>query len=267
MDNRPIGVFDSGFGGLTVLKALQDVMPCENYVYIGDSARSPYGGRPRQEVVEFAKELATSLVKNYQVKLLVVACNTSSAVALNELRQQFNIPVIGVIEPGVKAALKVSETNRVGVIATVGTIASGSYQKKFAELSSEVELTCAACPGFVEFVEKGDVSSEELHILAERLLKPISDAKVDTLLLGCTHYPFLARTISDVLGPDVVLVSSGEETAFEVKELLKRLNLAADDCDQPGKTKYISTGDVKKFAHLATQLAKIDLIEVEEFRK
>jgi len=266
MDDRAIGVFDSGFGGLTVLKALQDIIPNENYVYVGDSARSPYGPRPKNEVIEFAKELAGYLINAHNVKLLVVACNTSSAVALDHLRQSFKVPVIGVIEPGVKAALKVTETCRVAVIGTVGTIASGSYQSKFAELSREISLTCAACPGFVEFVEKGDVSSEELHILAERLLKPVSDAKVDTLLLGCTHYPFLARTISDVLGPEVVLVSSGEETAFEVEKVLKKLNLYSSN-QQPGSVKYYTTGNPDEFAALAKKLAKIEQMRVDVLKR
>ena len=148
--------------------------------------------------------------------MLVVACNSASAAALDTLRERLDVPVVGVIEPGVRAARDATRSGRVGVIGTVGTIASGAYQRAANELAPDVELTCAACPGFVEFVEAGDVESDQVHVLAERLLAPVLAAQVDTLVLGCTHYPLLSRTIGDVMGPDVVLVSSAEETAFEV---------------------------------------------------
>ncbi len=228
MDDRPIGMFDSGFGGLTVARAVIDLLPAERLVYVGDTGRYPYGPRPQVEVRGFALEIARHLVDDHGVKLLVVACNTAAAAApLGDLEQRFAVPVLGVIEPGVRSMVTATRSGRVGVIGTVGAIASGAYQRTVVRVGPDVELTCAACPGFVEFVERGDTASDQVHVLAERLLAPVRDAKVDTLLLGCTHYPFLARTISDVMGRDVVLVSSADETAFEVLARLDAEGLRA----------------------------------------
>ncbi|MCX6509892.1 MAG: glutamate racemase, partial [Actinobacteria bacterium] len=208
MDSRPIGMFDSGFGGLTVARALIDLMPNEDLVYVGDTGRYPYGPRDLSEVREFALEITNHLVRTHDVKVVVIACNTASAAALDELQQITPVPVIGVIEPGAAALLDATRNGRVGVIGTVGTIGSGAYQRAVASHGREIELSCAACPGFVEFVERGETDSDQVHVLAQRLLAPLVDADIDSLLLGCTHYPFLARTISDVMGRDVVLVDS-----------------------------------------------------------
>ncbi|HET6795437.1 MAG TPA: glutamate racemase, partial [Acidimicrobiales bacterium] len=225
MDDRPIGMFDSGFGGLTVARALIDLLPGEDLIYVGDTGRYPYGPRPLDEVREFARQIASSLVADEGVKMVVVACNTAAAAALDLLRFELDVPVVGVIEPGMRSAIEATRNGRVGVIGTVGTVASGAYQRAARAQRSTVELTCAACPGFVEFVERGETDSEQVHVLAERLLRPVQDAGVDTLLLGCTHYPFLARTIGDVMGRDVVLVSSADETAFEVRQILDETGL------------------------------------------
>ena len=221
MDDRPIGVFDSGFGGLTVARALIDLLPDERLVYLGDTARYPYGSRPLDEVRAFAVQITERLVDGLGAKMVVVACNTAAAAALDELRESFAVPIVGVIEPGVRSLLEVSVTGRVGVIGTVGTIASGAYQQAVADVDPDCDLTCAACPGFVEFVERGEVESDQVHVLAERLLAPVREARVDALLLGCTHYPYLARTIGDVMGRGVVLVSSADETAFAVRRMLE----------------------------------------------
>ena len=201
MDDRPIGMFDSGFGGLTVARAVIDLLPAERLVYVGDTGRYPYGPRPLSQVRGFALEIARHLIDDHGVKLLVVACNTAAAgLPLTELEDTFGVPVVGVIEPGVRSVAMVTQTGRIGVIGTVGAIASGAYQRTVARLAPGLELTCAACPGFVEFVERGETASDQVHVLAERLLAPLREAKVDALLLGCTHYPFLARTISDEIG-------------------------------------------------------------------
>lgn len=227
VDDRPIGMFDSGFGGLTVARAAIDLLPSERLVYVGDTGRYPYGPRPQAQVRAFALGIARHLVDDHGVKALVVACNTASAAALDDLAETFPaVPVVGVIDPGVRSLVTATRSGRVGVIGTVGTIGSGAYQRAVARLRPDAELTCAACPGFVEFVEKGETSGDQVRVLAERLLAPICEAKVDTLLLGCTHYPFLARTISDVVGRDVVLVSSADETAFEVRRRLAEEGLA-----------------------------------------
>lgn len=264
MDDRPIGVFDSGFGGLTVARALIDLLPNEDAVYIGDTARYPYGPRPADEVREFARQITTKLVDEHDVKMVVVACNTAAAVALDLLRFEHEVPIVGVIDPGVRAAIKATVNGRVGVIGTVGTIGSGAYQRAVKSTRAPVDLTCAACPGFVEFVERGEVDSDQVHVLAQRLLAPVITAEVDTLLLGCTHYPFLARTIGTVMGRDVVLVSSADETAFEVKAILDDTGLGRR-VTKPGKWRFLSSGDVDVFRDLGQRLLGPELDDAEGF--
>jgi glutamate racemase len=264
MEDRPIGVFDSGFGGLTVARAVIDLLPYENLVYIGDTGRYPYGPRPLDEVRGFAQQIAAKLVQEHGVKMVVVACNTAAAAGLDRLRQAVDVPVMSVIEPGLRAALRATDNGRVGVIGTVGTIRSGAYQRSVKELAGEsrVDLTCAACPGFVEFVERGETDSDQVYVLAERLLAPVREAKVDTLLLGCTHYPFLARTISDVVGRDVVLVSSADETAFELRSTLAGTDLSRSG-DAPGTHTWISSGDTDTFRRLGRRLLGPEIDRVE----
>jgi glutamate racemase len=262
VNDGPIGMFDSGFGGLTVARALIDLLPGEDVVYFGDTARFPYGPRPAEEVRAFALEIARLLVERHDVKLVVVACNSASAVALDLLRFEYDVPVIGVIDAGVRAVLSATRNNRVGVIGTVGTIASGAYQRAVSGHRGSVELTALACPGFVEFVEKGDTRSDQVHVLAERLLAPARQAGIDSLLLGCTHYPFLARTIGDVMGRDVVLVSSADETAFEVRAILEETGLGRRMAGK-GSHRFISSGDVGWFRQLGSQLLGPELDDVE----
>ncbi len=260
-NNSPIGIFDSGFGGLTVLKAINDLNPNESTVYIGDSKRYPYGPRRAEEIIKFTVEISRSLVERYEVKMIVVACNTASAVALDELKSMFDVPIVGVIVPGVKATMSVTKSKSVGVSGTVTTISSGAYQVEFNSKEADVDLHALACPGFVEFVERGDTSSDQVHVLAERLLAPFKDAKIDALLLGCTHYPFLARTISDVIGREVVLVSSADETAFEVNRLLKTNDLVADT-NEVGQRVFLSSGDPDEFAKIGRSLLGEPLYDV-----
>ncbi|NNN13905.1 MAG: glutamate racemase [Acidimicrobiaceae bacterium] len=254
MDSRPIGFFDSGLGGLSILAAVRDLLPLESSVYFGDTDRYPYGSKPQEDVAAFALQIASYLVEVHDVKMIVVACNTASAAALDLLRTRLVVPVVGVIEAGVRAASIVSSSSRIGLIATVGTVGSGAYQRSFAEVASGVDLTCQACPGFVELVESGEADTESARVLARRLLEPILDAKVDTLLLGCTHYPFLARPIQDVMGRDVILVSSSEETAFEVRHMLEGNGLAAIDETRAPTEVFVSSGDCATFSRLAANL-------------
>ena len=266
MDQRPIGLFDSGFGGLTVARAVIDLLPDEHLVYIGDTGRYPYGPRPLDEVRLFAGQIARKLVDEHDVKLIVVACNTAAAAGLEGLIEAVGVPVITVIEPGVRATLRATRSGRVGVIGTVGTVSSGAYQRSFESIDPDgrITLTCAACPGFVEFVERGETDSDQVYVLAERLLAPICEAKVDSLLLGCTHYPFLARTISDVVGRDVVLVSSADETAFELRALLGHNGLARVP-DGPTTHTRISSGDVDTFRRLGRRLLGPEIDRVERW--
>lgn len=256
-------MFDSGFGGLTVARALIDLLPHEHLVYLGDTGRYPYGPRPLDEVRGFADEITDLLVRTHGVKLLIVACNTAAAAGLEGLQARVDVPVLGVIEPGVRSLARATHGGRVGVIGTVGTIGSGAYQGAVAALAPELELTCAACPGFVEFVERGETRSDQVTVLAERLLAPVRDAKVDALLLGCTHYPFLARTISDVMGRDVVLVDSADETAFEVRALLAGSELARGPGGGRARHRWLSSGDVDTFRRLGQRLLGPELDAVE----
>lgn len=281
---RPIGIFDSGVGGLTVASALIDLLPNENIVYFGDTARYPYGSKSSQRVRQASVQVAQFLVEQLDAKLLVVACNTASAVCLsyeqgdpthesqsrtgNSCLDNLAIPVVGVINPGVQALAKVSKFKRIGVIATTGTVASGAYQKAMRQAAPDIELTCLACPGFVEFVERGETDSQQTMILARRLLAPLIDAKVEALLLGCTHYPFLARVIGDVMGPNVVLVSSADETAFAVRNVLAETGLGiTDPHPSPAKQRWIVSGEDKWFKELGVERLglPIDTVEVHQF--
>lgn len=252
--DRPIGMFDSGFGGLTVARAVIDLLPHEHLVYIGDTGRYPYGPRPQEEVRRFALELGWSLVKEFDVKAVVVACNTASAAALDDLKAELPVPVIDVVEPGARALVRATRSGEAGVIGTVGTIGSGAYDRAVAAADGQVHLTSAACPGFVEFVERGQTSGEEVHILAERLLAPVKDAGVDSLLLGCTHYPYLARVIGDVMGPEVTLVSSADETAFVARDELSAAGLLRTPGGAPPQHQFLSSGDISWFADLGRRL-------------
>ena len=264
--DRPIGMFDSGFGGLTVARAVIDLLPDEHLVYVGDTGRYPYGSRPQAEVREFARELAWSLVRDHDAKAIVVACNTASAVALDDLKAELPVPVIDVVEHGARALVRTTRTGRVGVIGTVGTIGSGAYERIVHLLAPHLDLTSTACPGFVEFVERGQTSGAEVTILAERLLAPVQQAGVDSLLLGCTHYPFLARVISDVMGLDVTLVSSADETAFAAREHLAALGLLRPAGGPPAVHRFLSSGDIAWFADLGRRLLGPELRDAEQWR-
>ena len=266
--DSPIGMFDSGFGGLTVARALIDLMPQENLVYIGDTGRYPYGNKPADEVRGYAKELAWSLVREYGAKMIVVACNTAASVALDELVDELPVPVIGVIDPGARALVRVTRNNKVGVIGTVGTISSGAYVQAIRATGASVSLTSAACPGFVEFVERDQTPGDEVMVLAERLLAPVRDAGVDSLLLGCTHYPYLSRVISDVMGSGVVLVSSADETAFIVKQELETTQLMRKGEDKStGEHRFLSSGDIAWFAQLGRRLLGPELETATQWSK
>ena len=264
--HRPIGIFDSGLGGLTVMRALIDQLPSEDVVYFGDTGRFPYGPKPHDEVLKYALDIADVLIAR-DVKMIVVACNSAAAAALDTLRERLGVPVIGVIEPGMRAAIGVTTTGRVGVIATVGTIASGAYQRSAPAFSpvtgAPITLTCAACPGFVEFVEAGDVDSDQVHVLAERLLAPVRQADVDTLVLGCTHYPLLARTIGDVMGRDVMLVSSADATALAVRDLLAAGGAQAESRARDSFHIFLTSGRVDTFRSLGSRFLgpEVDTVE------
>ncbi|MFB2584179.1 glutamate racemase [Herbiconiux liukaitaii] len=264
MSDRPIGIFDSGVGGLTVARAIRDQLPRESLLYVGDTAHSPYGPKPLAEVRRFALEVLDDLVEQ-DVKMIVIACNTASSAMLRDARERYSVPVVEVIQPAVRTAVSVTRNHRVGVIATTGTIQSRAYDDAFAA-APHLELFSQACPEFVQFVEAGDTTSRELVALAEHYLRPLVENGIDTLVLGCTHYPFLKGAISYVVGEGVQLVSSDTETANDVYRTLVRSGI---ERTAPGRPtyRYEATGtSAEEFIRLAElflgpEVSSVELVE------
>ncbi|MHB8450627.1 MAG: glutamate racemase, partial [Mycobacteriales bacterium] len=225
-------MFDSGVGGLTVARAVLDLLPAESLVYVGDTAHAPYGPRPIGEIRRLALDVMDHLVADQQVKALVIACNAASAACLHDARERYAVPVVEVIVPAVRRAAVVTRSGRVGVIGTEATVTSGAYEDAFAAARG-VTVTTAACPQFVDFVERGITTGRQLLGLAEGYLQPLVAAGVDTLVLGCTHYPLLAGVLSLVMGEEVTLVSSAEETGTELYRTLVRSGLARGELGPP----------------------------------
>jgi glutamate racemase len=249
MSSAPIGIFDSGVGGLTVARAILDQLPNESTLYIGDTARGPYGPRPLAEVRDFALETLDFLVEQ-GVKALVIACNTASAAMLRDARERYSIPVIEVIQPAVRRAVAATRSGRVGVIGTRATIESRAYLDAFAA-APQLTIQSIACPLFVEYVERGETSGEAITKVAREYLKPMIDADIDTLVLGCTHYPLLTGVISYVMGNGVSLVSSAEETAKDLYRVLVENDLLRGSSEKPSTHKFLATGDARAFESLA----------------
>ena len=243
-----IGVFDSGVGGLTVARALLDQLPNEPLLYVGDTAHGPYGPLPIAEVRRHALAAMDALVAD-GVKMLVIACNSASSACLRDARERYDIPVVEVIQPAVRRAVAATRNGRVGLLATRVTVASRAYDDAFAA-APQVELTSAACPRFVDFVERGVTTGRQLLQLATHYLDPVLRADVDTLVLGCTHYPLLTGMISLVVGEGVTLVSSAEETAKDVYRVLAREDLGRDPEAPPPVHRFLATGDPEPFARL-----------------
>lgn len=248
VSDAPIGIFDSGVGGLTVARAVLDQLPHEPVLYVGDTARGPYGPRPIAEVRAFALDLMDHLVAQ-DVKTLVIACNSASSAVLRDARERYDVPVVEVINPATRRAVRATRNGRVGVIGTRATIASMSYDDAFAA-APDIELTSVACPRFVEFVERGITMGDELLEVARGYLRPIIEAGCDTLVLGCTHYPLLTGVISYVVGEGVTLVSSAEETAKDVYRVLRERGLARDESLPAPRHRFCATGDPAPFAEL-----------------
>jgi len=261
VSNAPIGIFDSGVGGLTVARAILDQLPNESTIYIGDTARGPYGPRPLAEVREFALETLDFLVEQ-GVKALMIACNTASAAMLRDARERYKVPVIEVIQPAVRRAVAATRTGHIGVIGTRATVDSKAYLDAFAA-APQLQITSIACPLFVEYVERGETSGTEITKIARDYLAPVMEAKVDTLVLGCTHYPLLTGVISYVMGDGVTLVSSAEETAKDLYRTLVENNLLRDARGGAPTHKFLATGDAKAFESLARRFLGPEVTRVE----
>ena len=261
MSDAPIGIFDSGVGGLTVARAILDQLPNESTLYIGDTARGPYGPRPLAEVREFALESLDFLV-GQGVKALVIACNTASAAMLRDARERYSIPVVEVIQPAVRRAVAATRSGHIGVIGTRATIESSAYLDAFAA-APHLEITSIACPLFVEFVERGETSGTEITHIARNYLAPMIAAKVDTLVLGCTHYPLLTGVISYVMGESISLVSSAEETAKDLYRTLVENKLLRTQQSGSSTHRFLATGDAMSFETLARRFLGPEVAHVE----
>ena len=264
MNDAPIGIFDSGVGGLTVARAVIDQLPNESIIYVGDTANTPYGPKSIQEVRELALNVMDRLVDE-GVKVLVIACNSASAAVLRDARERYTagrgIPVVEVIQPAVRRAVAATRNHKVGVIGTSATITSKAYDDAFAA-AVNVEVESVACPRFVEFVEKGITSGPELLAVAKEYLAPIKAAGVDTLVLGCTHYPLLTGAISYVMGDGVTLVSSAEETAKDLYHTLVEHDLLRSAISKP-TYRFQATGETTSFEHLARRFLGPEVNSVE----
>ena len=248
-DDAPIGVVDSGVGGLTFARAIADQLPHERISYLGDTAHGPYGPLPLAEVRRLTLDCLDQLAEE-GAKVLVIACNSGSAACLRDARERYDVPVVEVIVPAVRRATSATRSRRVGIIGTTATVASGAYVDAFAA-NPDIAVTAVATPRFVEFVERGTTSGRQLFGVVQASLQPILDAQVDTLVLGCTHYPLLSAVISLAVGPDVTLVSSAEETALDVVRTLLRDDLERDPALPPPAHRWRATGDQVAFDRLA----------------
>jgi glutamate racemase len=257
---RPIGVFDSGIGGLTVLKELLDHLPGESFVYFGDTARVPYGTKSGDTVRRFSRENVRFLLER-GVKSIVVACNTASAEALPMLQREFSVPIVGVIEPGVRAAAEASGTGRIGIIGTAATIRSGAYQAGIAQIRDAAEVTAAPCPLFVPLAEEGWIDHHVTEMVAREYLKEFRDSDIDTLVLGCTHYPLLKPVIGRVMGSLVRLVDSAVETAREMKRVIHSRDLAGSNGN--GHFNVILSDTSPTFEDIARRFLGRDIPDIE----
>jgi len=263
MNSLPIGIFDSGVGGLTVLKAIRERLPQENAVYLGDTARVPYGTKSRATIERYAFEDA-SFLREKGVKMIVVACNTASAMARERLRLGFDLPILTVLGPGARSAARMTKTGRIGVIATEATVDSGAYELAIREAcgSKPVEIFSRACPLFVPLVEEGETESQVAYLMAEQYLAPLTERKIDTLVLGCTHYPLLKKVIGKTIGDQVRLIDSANAAADETMQLLKEnglLNLSG----RPGDSRFFVTDAAKRFHRIAERILGAPLHHLE----
>lgn len=259
--NAPIGVIDSGVGGLTVAKAIMELLPNEEIIYIGDTARCPYGPRQNKEVRQFTWQMAQKLEK-MNIKMLVIACNTATAAALESLQKHMPFPVLGVINAGARAAAKKTKRNEIVVLATEGTVKSGAYENALISLNTKVKIYPLACPTFVPLVESGEYEGQFSYELVREGLKPLQDKRFDTVILGCTHYPILQKQIETAVGPNINVLSSAEETAKDVEAILRYNNQLRLE-KTPPRHKFYASGSVPIFKSIAERWLGLENIHLE----
>lgn len=262
MKNQPIGFLDSGVGGLSVVKEVMKRLPNEELIFVGDSARNPYGNRTTEEVIQFSRELAHFLI-NKNIKMLVVACNTATAAALAVLKEELSIPVIGVIEPGSESAMKQSRNNIIGVIGTVGTVNSNEHQEEIKRLNATAEIHTLAVPKFVEIVEDNDLTSDYAKSVIADELNELKNTEIDTLILGCTHYPLLQELIQDYLGENITLIDPAISTTELIEKYLIKNNLLNTDYKEPKESTFYTTAEAEKFERIARNWIPIGKFEVK----
>ena len=252
MDMRPIGVFDSGLGGLTAVHSLWKILPEENLIYFGDTARVPYGGRSKETILKYARQ-DVRFLRSFDLKAILIACGTVTTTSLDTLQTENDLPIVGVVEPTCRRALLVTKTKKVGMIATLASVRSGAYEATLRRLDPTVEVICKPCPLFVPLVENGRFRRGDIVIetVAREYLEPLKETGIDTLILGCTHYPLLTEIIGDIMGPGVTLVSAGEESAFELKRMLKARDLRADE-DRQGESEFYVSDRAEDFENIAS---------------
>lgn len=263
---RAIGIFDSGIGGLTVAKEIIKYMPNEDIIYFGDTARVPYGNKSSDTIKKFSLEIANFLLTK-NIKILVIACNTASSYALEYLQNMIDIPIIGVIQPGAEAARKITKNKKIGVIGTKGTIASKSYEENLKKMDAKLRIFNKACPLFVPLVEEGWVDKEVSYLVTNEYLSKLKRKGIDTLILGCTHYPILKNVIARVMGKKIQIVDSAVETAIKVKQTLEEYNLLETDTlgmgYSLGKYVFYVSDDTEKFKEFGLSILERDIEKVE----
>ncbi|MGO2083117.1 glutamate racemase [Vagococcus sp.] len=260
-NNTPIGFLDTGVGGLTVIREALKQLPNETFLYIGDTERCPYGPRPVEQIKEFTWDMVNFLLKK-EVKMIVIACNTATAVVLEEIRTKLTIPVVGVIYPGARAAIKSTRNNRIGVIGTIGTINSEQYKVAIQSKSLRSEVFGLACPKFVPIVESMEYHSEIARRVVHETLAPLKEKQVDTLILGCTHYPLLRKFIQDEMGKEVILIDSGAETVSEVSMLLDYYDIAAQPTLEVKKHHFFMTGSKAIFEKILNDWLEVNSYDI-----
>lgn len=258
LETQAIGILDSGVGGLTVVREVMRQLPCEPIVYFGDTAHCPYGPRPAEEVRRFTADIVDYLITSFSLKALVIACNTATAVALEDVRRSVTIPVVGVIHPGARAAARLSRNGRIGVIGTEGTIQSGAYERALHRINPELQVVSLACPAFVPIVESGKAEAKETFPLVRQALLPLQKHSLDALILGCTHYPLLMKHIAQAMGQEVTLLSSAKETARELSAILYEQQLLTSPSGQPQHT-FFTSGTPGLFRQIAASWLHMDV--------
>ena len=269
MDNRPIGVFDSGLGGLTAVAEIRKILPSENIIYFGDTSRVPYGGRSKEILLKYARQ-DVAFLRSFDIKAIVVACGTVSTTALPTLREENALPLLGVVEPVCRRAVKLTKNKKVGMIATAASVRSGTYETVIRDLDADIQVVSRACPLFVPLVENGRyrVGDSVIETVAQEYLAPLKQEKIDTLILGCTHYPLLTEVIAKIMGPEVELINAGVEAAWELKRTLTAENLLAQD--RPGETTLYASdlnGDFKELAgcFLQQEVPQVQPVDIDRY--